>query len=178
MKLLEGKVAFVTGATRGIGRAIALKFAEQGANIAFTYLSSVAAAESLVVEIEALGVRAVGFASNASDFEEAHKVVEKAVAEFMPVIEKNIAKKLPNAQHISWVLLSRHAEYLVAFARAYCAKYKNDVEGANKYLEEFDKICDAMHKDFNKYFSLYYSKFSVRYYCDEITEHGANVVLL
>ena len=82
MKLLEGKVAFVTGATRGIGRAIALKFAEQGANIAFTYLSSVAAAESLVVEIEALGVRAVGFASNASDFEEAHKVVEKAVAEF------------------------------------------------------------------------------------------------
>ena len=82
MKLLEGKVAFVTGATRGIGRAIALKFAEQGANIAFTYLSSVAAAESLVAEIEALGVRAVGFASNASDFEEAHKVVEKAVAEF------------------------------------------------------------------------------------------------
>lgn len=82
MKLLEGKVALVTGATRGIGRAIALKFAEHGANIAFTYLSSVAAAESLVAEIEALGVRAVGFASNAADFAGAHEVVEKVVAEF------------------------------------------------------------------------------------------------
>ncbi len=82
MKLLEGKVALVTGATRGIGRAIALKFAEHGANIAFTYLSSVAAAESLVTEIEALGVRAVGFASNAADFAGAHEVVEKVVAEF------------------------------------------------------------------------------------------------
>ncbi|MBR2031714.1 MAG: 3-oxoacyl-[Alistipes sp.] len=82
MKLLEGKVALVTGATRGIGRAIALKFAEQGANIAFTYLSSVAAAESLVAEIEALGVRAVGFASNASDFEGAHNVIENVIAEF------------------------------------------------------------------------------------------------
>ena len=82
MKLLEGKVALVTGATRGIGRAIALRFAEQGANVAFTYLSSVAAAESLVAEIEALGVRAVGFASNAADFADAHKVVEQTIAEF------------------------------------------------------------------------------------------------
>ncbi len=82
MKLLEGKVALVTGATRGIGRAIALRFAENGANIAFTYLSSVVAAESLVAEIEALGARAVGFASNAADFADAHSVVEKVVAEF------------------------------------------------------------------------------------------------
>ena len=82
MRLLEGKVALVTGATRGIGRAIALKFAENGANVAFTYLSSSAAAESLVAEIEALGVRGVAYASNAADFDGAHKVVESVLAEF------------------------------------------------------------------------------------------------
>ena len=82
MKLLEGKVALVTGATRGIGRAIALKFAENGANVAFTYLSSAAAAETLVAEIEALGCRAVAYASNAADFADAHTVVEQVLAEF------------------------------------------------------------------------------------------------
>jgi 3-oxoacyl-[acyl-carrier protein] reductase len=82
MKLLEGKVALVTGATRGIGRAIALKFAENGANVAFTYLSSSAAAEILVSEIEALGVRAVAYASNAADFDGAHSVVEEVLNEF------------------------------------------------------------------------------------------------
>lgn len=82
MKLLEGKVALVTGATRGIGRAVALRFAEQGADVAFTYLSSVVAAESLVAEIEALGRRAVGYASNAADFSDAHSVVEQVLAEF------------------------------------------------------------------------------------------------
>lgn len=82
MKLLEGKVALVTGATRGIGRAIALRFAENGTNVAFTYLSSASAAESLVAEIEALGVRAIGYASNAADFVDAHSVVDKVLAEF------------------------------------------------------------------------------------------------
>ena len=82
MKLLEGKVALVTGATRGIGRAIALKFAENGANVAFTYLSSQTAAELLVDEIESLGVRAVAYVSNAADFDGAHKVVDSVLDEF------------------------------------------------------------------------------------------------
>ena len=82
MRLLEGKVALVTGATRGIGRAIALRFAEQGANIAFTYLSSATAADTLVAEIEALGVRAMAYQSDAADFDGAHKVVEQVMAEF------------------------------------------------------------------------------------------------
>ena len=56
MKLLEGKVALITGGTRGIGKAIALKFASEGANIAFTYVSNSAVAEETVAEISALGV--------------------------------------------------------------------------------------------------------------------------
>ena len=82
MKLLEGKVALVTGATRGIGKAIALKFAEHGANVAFTFRSSAAAAEEVTKQLEAHGVKAMAFASDASSFDDAHKVVEQVVAEF------------------------------------------------------------------------------------------------
>ena len=82
MKLLEGKVALITGATRGIGRAIALKFAENGADIAFTYLSSHEASQTLVAEIEKFGARAKGFSSDASNFEQASNVVEQTIAEF------------------------------------------------------------------------------------------------
>ena len=82
MKLLEGKVALVTGATRGIGKAIALKFAEHGANVAFTFRSSAAAAEEVTKQLEAYGVKAMAFASDASSFDDAHKVVEQVVAEF------------------------------------------------------------------------------------------------
>ncbi len=72
MGLLEGKVALITGATRGIGRAIAVKYASEGADIAFTYLSSAGAANELVAELESLGVRAVGYRSDAAAYEEAH----------------------------------------------------------------------------------------------------------
>ena len=82
MKLLEGKTALVTGATRGIGRAIALKFAAEGANIAFTYRSQHEAAQSLVAEIEALEVSVKGYPSDAASFEDAHAVVEDVKATF------------------------------------------------------------------------------------------------
>ena len=82
MGLLTGKTALVTGATRGIGRAIALKFAEEGANVAFTYRSQHEAAQSLTAEIEAMGVQTKGYPSDAASFADAHAVVEDVTAVF------------------------------------------------------------------------------------------------
>lgn len=82
MEMLTGKVALVTGATRGIGRAIALKFASEGADIAFTYRSQHEAADSLVKEIEALGRKSRGFSADAADFDSAHEVVAQVHKEF------------------------------------------------------------------------------------------------
>lgn len=82
MKLLEGKVAIVTGAARGIGKAIALKLASEGANIAFTDLVIDENALNTQKEIEAMGVKAKGFASNAANFDETHTVVADIVKEF------------------------------------------------------------------------------------------------
>ena len=82
MGLLTGKTALITGATRGIGRAIALAFAAEGADVAFTYRSQHEAAQSLVAEIEALGVKAKGYPSDAASFEDAHRVVEEVKSLF------------------------------------------------------------------------------------------------
>ena len=82
MKLLEGKVALETGAGRGIGKAIAMRFAQEGANVAFTDLAINEAVEETVKEIEAMGVKAKAYASNAADFEETHEVVKQVVEDF------------------------------------------------------------------------------------------------
>lgn len=82
MKLLAGKNAIVTGASRGIGKGIALAFAQQGANVAFTYSSSKQAAEELEKELQSLGVKAKAYQSNAANFEEAQKLVEQVNEEF------------------------------------------------------------------------------------------------
>ena len=82
MKLLEGKVAVVTGAARGIGKAVALCFAQNGADIAFTDLSIDENGRKTEEEILALGVRCKAYASNAADFQQTHEVVEKIMADF------------------------------------------------------------------------------------------------
>lgn len=82
MKLLEGKNALITGASKGIGRAIARKYAEQGANVAFTYLSSVEKGQALEKELEAFGIKAKGYRSDASDFKAAQELVDAVVADF------------------------------------------------------------------------------------------------
>ena len=82
MTLLKGKTALVTGASKGIGRSIALKYAEQGANVAFTYLSSVEQGQALEAELAAKGIKAKGYRSDASDFAQAEKLINDVVAEF------------------------------------------------------------------------------------------------
>ena len=75
MKLLEGKVALITGAARGIGKGLALKFASEGADIAFTDLVIDENGEQTVKEIEAFGVKCKAYASNAADFVQTEQVV-------------------------------------------------------------------------------------------------------
>ena len=82
MKLLENKVVLVTGGSRGIGRAIALKCAQNGADIAFTGSVRGEAMEAVEAEILALGVKCRGYASNAADFKQAHTIVEQILADF------------------------------------------------------------------------------------------------
>jgi len=82
MNLLKGKVAVITGATRGIGKGIALKFAKEGADIAFTYVSSEEKAKALEKELAAFNIKAKGYQSNAGVYEEAQSFIESIVEEF------------------------------------------------------------------------------------------------
>ena len=82
MGMLDGKVALITGAARGIGKAIALKFAQEGADVAFTDLVINEAAEETIAEIAAFGHKVKGYASNAASFDETHTVVEEILKEF------------------------------------------------------------------------------------------------
>src|SRR5690606_17315930 len=82
MKLLEGKNAIITGGSRGIGRGIATIFAQHGANVAFTYASSVKAAEELETELNELGIKAKGYQSNAAKIEECEELIKKVASDF------------------------------------------------------------------------------------------------
>jgi 3-oxoacyl-[acyl-carrier protein] reductase len=82
MNLLKGKTALITGASKGIGRSIARRYAEEGANVAFTYLSSVEKGQALEQELAALGVKAKGYRSDAADYKAAEELVNQVVSEF------------------------------------------------------------------------------------------------
>lgn len=82
MGLLDGKVALITGAAKGIGKAIALKFSSEGADVAFTDLVINEAAEETIKELEAFGHKVKGYASNAADFAQTQEVVDQIMAEF------------------------------------------------------------------------------------------------
>ncbi|NDG47130.1 MAG: 3-oxoacyl-[acyl-carrier-protein] reductase [Flavobacteriia bacterium] len=82
MKLLEGKTAIITGASRGIGRGIAKVFVEQGCAVAFTYSSKQAAAEALVAELSSQGVQVKGYQSNAADYEAAEQLIADVLKDF------------------------------------------------------------------------------------------------
>ncbi|UCS93398.1 3-oxoacyl-[acyl-carrier-protein] reductase [Echinicola marina] len=82
MGLLSGKTALITGASKGIGRAIAIKYAQEGANVAFTFLSSVEKGQALEKELAEFGIKAKGYRSDASDFQAADDLVADVIKEF------------------------------------------------------------------------------------------------
>ena len=82
MKLLEGKTAIITGASRGIGKGIATVFAQQGANVAFTYSASIEAAKALEAELQVHGTIVKGYKSNAANFNDSQKLAEDVLADF------------------------------------------------------------------------------------------------
>ena len=82
MKLLEGKTAIITGASRGIGKGIATVFAQHGANVAFTYSASVEAANALEKELQAHGTIVKGYQSNAANFDDSQKLAEEVLVDF------------------------------------------------------------------------------------------------
>ena len=85
MKLLENKTLLITGASRGIGRGIATVFAEHGANVVFSFSSSLDAANSLEKELQSLGVQAKGYQSNAADFDQTQELVKKVLTDFSTI---------------------------------------------------------------------------------------------
>ena len=109
MKLLHGKTALVTGASKGIGRSIALKFAEQGAHVAFTYLSSVEQGQALEAELASKGVKAKGYRSDASDFAQADKLINEVVAEFgsLDILVNNAGITMDNLYLSAYITLPK-----------------------------------------------------------------------
>ncbi len=142
-----------------------------GAEAAFEYIARVSDAFSLIYR----------YYNDPENTREEQKSfaerVEKIVLDFKPELEKYLIADLPRAQHISWELLKLHTEYITEYARAYEAKYMNEIEKADKQLEVFNATCEKIYKKYAKYFSAYFSKYSVKQYFDEISMDGARVII-
>ena len=143
MELLKGKVALVTGAARGIGKQIALKFAEEGADIAFTDLAIDETGEQTKKELEAFGVRVLALASNAADFEQTHHAVEQVVEHFgrIDVLVNNagITKDglMLRMSELQWdAVLTVNLNHCIQYA------VKNNIP----YIKYLSDIVDLCHK--------------------------------
>ena len=151
MKLLEGKVAVVTGAARGIGKAIALKFAQEGANIAFTDLVIDENGLATQAEIEALGVKAKGYASNAANFEETHNVVAEIVKDFGRIdILVNNAGIRANAIAPGFIITDMTAQLSEEVRAEWCKKIPLRRGGT---VEDVANIATFLASDMSSYVS-------------------------
>ena len=117
MKLLEGKTALITGASRGIGKAVALAFAKQGANIAFTDLRYDENAQATEKEIEACGVKAKMYASNAADFAQTAATVEEIAKEqWDAVINVNLKSVFNFTKAVSAIMLKQKSGSIISMS--------------------------------------------------------------
>ena len=138
--------------------------------IAFDYLSGVTDAFSIIYRYyHSSDARVEGIALG--------EKAEKLLSEFKPKILEAAAKDNCRAIKLSWKFLVEHTDYILPFAKSYSAKYNSDLALSDKYLEDFEAVCDSIADRYYKNFNGYYSKYSVRFYRDEIGDDGAEPLI-
>ena len=172
MGLLNGKVALITGAARGIGKAIALKYASEGADIAFTDLVINEAAEATVKEIEAYGVKVKAYASNAANFEEIARAMSPVAPDKVAVEMKPFIESLPKPLETTKDLLSIDDEQydeLPQPLRELYLKYDSAREEALEYhyspflcQEDKQDAADKMNLAYKEFKDALFEKLNVK----------------